>query len=60
MQRLKLSEYFGYMALALMSLLRVVGAAYFDWLPVGPAYMYSFVSLKIKPSLLKMVLVLVS
>lgn len=43
-----------------MSLVRLIGAFYFDWLPVGPAYLYPFVSLKIKPTILKLVLVFVS
>lgn len=43
-----------------MSLLRLAGWKFLDWTPVGPAYMYSFASIKIKPGILKVILVYVS
>ena len=55
-----MSEWFGYMALVLMSLLRIVGWKYLDWTPVGPAYMYAFVSMKIKPEFIKLPLIFVT
>ena len=48
------------MALALLCLIRFVGAKYMDWAPVGPGYMYAFVSLKIKPGILKLPIVYIT
>ena len=55
-----ISDYFSYISLTLMSLIRILGAKYGDWSPAGTAYMYAFVSLKIKPGILKLILVYVS
>lgn len=55
--KLGLTNYFGYIALILMSLMRIVAGKYGEWEPFGPQFMYPFISLKIKPSLWKIILV---
>jgi len=56
----ELSKYFGYMALVIMSLLRYLMAVYGEAAPVGPSMMYPITSLKIKPEILKVVLVFIT
>lgn len=58
--KLQLTKYFGYIGIILLCLFRLATSKFGDWRPFGPQFMYPLISLKLEPTILKVILVFVT